>query len=200
MTPAPSLHGSETIPRSINPRCKHGINPYRRSPTRLFKLKQPGHHLFRKRLGRLPCTIQNHLRVIRRLVFRANPGEIGQFPCARLLVQPLHVAGLGHGERRVHVHLEELARLDREIAAARTAIVEYTYELNSAGGIKPSSPAGRYLTDPSKTSAEMAFSVRDDWQRRGLGTLLFQKLVEMHVVNTSQIFWHSNQMRRLPKY
>jgi GNAT superfamily N-acetyltransferase len=38
---------------------------------------------------------------------------------------------------------------------------------------------GRYLTDPSKTSAEMAFSVRDDWQRKGLGTLLFQRLIEI---------------------
>jgi acyl-CoA hydrolase/GNAT superfamily N-acetyltransferase len=42
---------------------------------------------------------------------------------------------------------------------------------------------GRYLTDPSKTSAEMAFSVRDDWQRKGLGTLLFQKLIEIGKAN-----------------
>ena len=38
---------------------------------------------------------------------------------------------------------------------------------------------GRYLTDPSKTSAEMAFVVRDDWQRKGLGTILFQRLLEI---------------------
>ncbi|MEP0844304.1 MAG: GNAT family N-acetyltransferase [Phycisphaerae bacterium] len=38
---------------------------------------------------------------------------------------------------------------------------------------------GRYLTDPSKTRAEMAFTVRDDWQRRGLGTLIFQRLIEI---------------------
>jgi acyl-CoA hydrolase/GNAT superfamily N-acetyltransferase len=38
---------------------------------------------------------------------------------------------------------------------------------------------GRYMSDPSKTSAEMAFSVRDDWQRKGLGTLLFRRLLEI---------------------
>jgi acyl-CoA hydrolase/GNAT superfamily N-acetyltransferase len=38
---------------------------------------------------------------------------------------------------------------------------------------------GRFLADPSKTSAEMAFAVRDDWQRKGLGTLLFDRLIEI---------------------
>lgn len=38
---------------------------------------------------------------------------------------------------------------------------------------------GRYLTDAAKMSAEMAFVVRDDLQRKGLGTCLFRRLVEI---------------------
>ncbi len=38
---------------------------------------------------------------------------------------------------------------------------------------------GRYMSDPSKDSAEMAFAVRDDWQRKGLGTVLFRRLIEI---------------------
>lgn len=38
---------------------------------------------------------------------------------------------------------------------------------------------GRYMTDPGKSTAEMAFVVGDDWQRKGLGTYLFRRLVEI---------------------
>jgi RimJ/RimL family protein N-acetyltransferase/acyl CoA:acetate/3-ketoacid CoA transferase beta subunit len=38
---------------------------------------------------------------------------------------------------------------------------------------------GRYLTTPDTRTAEMAFAIRDDWQRLGLGTHLFQRLVEI---------------------
>jgi acyl-CoA hydrolase/GNAT superfamily N-acetyltransferase len=38
---------------------------------------------------------------------------------------------------------------------------------------------GRYMTTPAKRSAEMAFVVRDDWQRKGLGSLLFRRLIEV---------------------
>ena len=37
----------------------------------------------------------------------------------------------------------------------------------------------RYLHDQSDNSAEAAFTVRDDWQNKGLGTCLFNKLVEV---------------------
>ncbi len=36
---------------------------------------------------------------------------------------------------------------------------------------------GRYLTLPAKRAAEMAFVVRDDWQRKGLGSHLFHRLI-----------------------
>ncbi len=38
---------------------------------------------------------------------------------------------------------------------------------------------GRYMTNPGKRSAEMAFVVRDDWQRRGIGSHLFHRLIEI---------------------
>ncbi len=38
---------------------------------------------------------------------------------------------------------------------------------------------GRYMTNPAKRSAEMAFVVRDDWQRQGIGSHLFRRLIEI---------------------
>ena len=38
---------------------------------------------------------------------------------------------------------------------------------------------GRYMTDPGKSMAEMAFVVSDDHQRKGLGTYLFRRLIEI---------------------
>ena len=40
---------------------------------------------------------------------------------------------------------------------------------------------GRYLTTPDTRTAEMAFVIRDDWQRQGLGTHLFQRLAEIAI-------------------
>jgi len=36
----------------------------------------------------------------------------------------------------------------------------------------------RYIADPAKQVAELAFVIRDDWQRKGLGTYLFCRLTE----------------------
>jgi GNAT superfamily N-acetyltransferase len=38
---------------------------------------------------------------------------------------------------------------------------------------------GRYMTNPAKRSAEMAFVVRDDSQRKGIGSHLFHRLIEI---------------------
>jgi len=38
---------------------------------------------------------------------------------------------------------------------------------------------GRYMTNPGKRSAEMAFVVSDAWQRKGIGSYLFKRLVEI---------------------
>ncbi len=36
---------------------------------------------------------------------------------------------------------------------------------------------GRYMTDPEKRTAEVAFAVQDNWQRKGLGSYFFNRLV-----------------------
>ena len=38
---------------------------------------------------------------------------------------------------------------------------------------------GRYMTNPARRAAEMAFVVRDDWQRKGVGSHLFKRLIEI---------------------
>ncbi len=38
---------------------------------------------------------------------------------------------------------------------------------------------GCYMADPARHGAELAFAVRDDWQRKGLGTALFTRLVDI---------------------
>ena len=38
---------------------------------------------------------------------------------------------------------------------------------------------GRYIRNPTQLAAEMAFVVRDDWQRQGVGTHLFNRLIEI---------------------
>jgi acetyltransferase len=37
----------------------------------------------------------------------------------------------------------------------------------------------RYMTDAEKETAEVAFAVQDSWQRKGLGTYFFQRLVDI---------------------
>jgi RimJ/RimL family protein N-acetyltransferase len=38
---------------------------------------------------------------------------------------------------------------------------------------------GRYHIDPATDAAEVAFSMRDDWQGQGIGTYLFNQLIEI---------------------
>jgi len=66
--------------------------------------------------------------------------------------------------------------------------VDYDTEIALIGVVGPAGKeevvgVGRYLTEASKQSAEMAFVVRDDWQRKGLGTILFKRLVEIAQAN-----------------
>src|SRR3546814_2880216 len=72
-------------------------------------IKQP----FNNRLG---CLFGCHLRrvdvdfgVLGRLIRAVDPGEVGKLARARLFIQALDVARLGLGQRRVDVHLDELA-------------------------------------------------------------------------------------------
>ncbi len=60
--------------------------------------------------------------------------------------------------------------------------VDYDTEMalvavHGQAGMEEIVAVGRYLVDPAKRAAEMAFVVRDDWQRKGLGSHLFQRLI-----------------------
>jgi acyl-CoA hydrolase/GNAT superfamily N-acetyltransferase len=62
--------------------------------------------------------------------------------------------------------------------------VDYDTEMAIIGVVGPAGReevvgVGRYMTDVARTNAEFAFVVRDDWQRQGLGTILFSRLVEI---------------------
>jgi acyl-CoA hydrolase/GNAT superfamily N-acetyltransferase len=47
------------------------------------------------------------------------------------------------------------------------------------GGREEIIAVGRYMTDPAKRAAEMAFVVSDNWQRKGIGSHLFRRLIEI---------------------
>jgi L-amino acid N-acyltransferase YncA len=62
--------------------------------------------------------------------------------------------------------------------------VDYDTEMalvavHGTGGMEEIVAVGRYLTNPAKRAAEMAFVVADQWQRKGLGTHLFRRLLEI---------------------
>jgi N-acetylglutamate synthase-like GNAT family acetyltransferase len=46
----------------------------------------------------------------------------------------------------------------------------------------------RYMTDAEKHSAEVAFTVSDAWQRKGLGTYFFERLVHIARAHGIQTF------------
>jgi GNAT superfamily N-acetyltransferase len=61
--------------------------------------------------------------------------------------------------------------------------IDYRSEMAIAGfigeaGEEEMVAIGRYKTDPADNLAEIAFLVRDDWQQRGIGTYLFNKLTD----------------------
>jgi len=62
--------------------------------------------------------------------------------------------------------------------------VDYDYEMALIGigrvdGREEVVAIGSYTADATKTNAEVAFVVRDDWQGKGLGTTLFKQLAQI---------------------
>ncbi len=51
--------------------------------------------------------------------------------------------------------------------------------LHGAPGSEEVVGVARYMTDAEKTSAEVAFTVQDAWQRKGLGTYFFERLLKI---------------------
>ena len=64
--------------------------------------------------------------------------------------------------------------------------IDYRHEMAIAGftgepGKEDMVAIGRYSIDPADNLAEIAFLVRDDWQQRGIGTFLFEKLTDIAI-------------------
>jgi acyl-CoA hydrolase/GNAT superfamily N-acetyltransferase len=76
------------------------------------------------------------------------------------------------GYRRVHPHaeLQKVVDLDYEHHMELVAVLPSTGEIVAMAG---------YELDPATSMAELAFLVRDDWQHRGLGTLLMRRMAEI---------------------
>ncbi|MBI4581080.1 MAG: GNAT family N-acetyltransferase [Planctomycetes bacterium] len=77
-----------------------------------------------------------------------------------------------HGQLKSMPHnkLQVFCNVDYDTEMALVGVVG-TEEMAQIIGV------GRYMTDPGKNSAELAFVVGDDWQRKGLGTHLFRRLI-----------------------
>ena len=71
-----------------------------------------------------------------------------------------------------HNKLQVFCNVDYDTEIALIGVVGETGSEDVVG-------VGRFMTDAAKLEAEVAFVVRDDWQRHGLGTYLFQRLVDI---------------------
>ena len=71
-----------------------------------------------------------------------------------------------------HNRLQVFCNVDYDTEMALVAVI-------GAAGREEVVGVGRYMTDATKTSAELAFVVRDDFQRKGLGSYLFHRLIEI---------------------
>jgi acyl-CoA hydrolase/N-acetylglutamate synthase-like GNAT family acetyltransferase len=74
--------------------------------------------------------------------------------------------------KRVHPHEEIQALVDSDYESSMGLVV-----CEAAGG--EILGMSRYDVDPATKLADIAFVVRDDWQRRGIGTLLFKRMGEI---------------------
>jgi GNAT superfamily N-acetyltransferase len=62
--------------------------------------------------------------------------------------------------------------------------VDHRHEVAIVGTVPEASgeeiiAVGRYYLDPKSNTAEVAFTVQDDWQRKGIGTFLLQCLARI---------------------
>ncbi len=71
-----------------------------------------------------------------------------------------------------HNRLQVFCNVDYDTEMAIVACVGDAEDVDIIG-------VARYMTDVAKESAELAFVVQDDWQRKGLGTILFNQLIEI---------------------
>ena len=118
----------------------------------------------------------------RTLVLSSNGAAISVRPLAvtdetalqdlfyRLSDESIYRRFLGH--KRVHPHkeIQDLCDLDYEHNMGLVVCLRETDELIAMA---------RYDVDLATGLADIAFAVRDDWQKRGIGTLLMQRMTEI---------------------
>jgi acyl-CoA hydrolase/GNAT superfamily N-acetyltransferase len=82
---------------------------------------------------------------------------------------------LCHRSQYPHEEMQKLVDLDYESNMALVVCVP------GASGIAPDEPIAmaRYDVDPATGLGDIAFVVRDDWQRRGVGPLLLRRMAEI---------------------
>src|SRR5690606_34099708 len=77
---------------------------------------------------------------------------------------------LAHRGTHPHEELEQLVDLDDESSVGLVVLAADSDELIATA---------RYDVDPATQLADIAFMVRDDWQNRGIGTLLMKRMSEV---------------------
>jgi acyl-CoA hydrolase/GNAT superfamily N-acetyltransferase len=81
--------------------------------------------------------------------------------------------------RRRFFHVRDRL-LPGEVRAAVSPDFDTTVALvavNDSGPIEQIVAVGSYIVDPASQAAELAFTVRDDWQGQGVGAYLFERLL-----------------------
>ena len=87
-------------------------------------------------------------------------------------------------EKTVHLRFHSFVKAMPHQRLQVFCNVDYDSEMaligiSGAKGHEEVVAVGSYMADASLAEAEVAFTVRDDWQRKGLGTFLFGRLVEI---------------------
>ena len=86
--------------------------------------------------------------------------------------QTIHLRFHGFVKAMPHQKLQVFCNVDYDAEMSLIALV-------GAPGRAEVIGVGSYVADAARADAEVAFVVRDDWQRKGLGTCLFRRLVEI---------------------
>jgi RimJ/RimL family protein N-acetyltransferase len=76
--------------------------------------------------------------------------------------------------KRIHPHKEMQRLVDLDYEQNMALVVS-----RSDGGREEILAMSRYDVDPATLLADIAFVVRDDWQKKGLGTLLMRRMSEI---------------------
>ena len=116
-------------------------------------------------------TLRDHSRVVIRPLTRHDKDAERAF-IEGLSSQARRYRFLGQVKFPSEAFIEQLTNIDYVHAVAFAAVV-------SEGGQDRIVGVSRYSTDESGTGCECAVAVSDEWQNKGLGTLLMRHLIDM---------------------